>query len=402
MSDHRNQYEKRPANGQEFLVAFITFQVLFLGHLFRSISPFVLAGMFLLYAIARRRTIVRDLLPVLPILVLPLWAALSTVWSEAPVQTVRYALRLIGTALVALILIRTMPARKVAAAVALAGLVSMVVELATGQQDLERGLAMAGGMGSKNYLASHASIAALFGLGVALDAEQSRRMRLVGLFCLGASIAALAFSDSAGAWLATIVGTMLFFGVWILARAPGVVRGAIIVCALVSVPIAWFAVADPVKTYTAMGLAVTDKDPTFTRRTTLWIRAVPIIRQRPILGHGYRSFWRQGVSDSEGLWREMNVPARQGFNFHNQFVELLVELGIVGLVLFALTAIFGMGALLARGASTGSASISLFAGVLGSMLLRTPVETMLVLDLTVFSTLFFACCGLGASRDLRH
>src|SRR5581483_2182010 len=83
------------------------------------------------------------------------------------------------------------------------------------------------------------------------------------------------------------------------------------------------------------GAAIFDKDPTFTGRTYLWYRAEPVIQQKPLLGHGFAAFWRPGSIDAEGLWRWAGVKHTVGFNFHNTFIETLVQLGIVGLVVIA-------------------------------------------------------------------
>lgn len=80
-------------------------------------------------------------------------------------------------------------------------------------------------------------------------------------------------------------------------------------------------------------------DPTFTGRTDLWAFAIDHIANRPWFGHGYASFWQIGPDSPQ-------LSAPPGFvqkapNAHNNYIELLLELGIVGLALFTMV-LFGV------------------------------------------------------------
>jgi O-antigen ligase len=62
-----------------------------------------------------------------------------------------------------------------------------------------------------------------------------------------------------------------------------------------------------------------------TGRTDLWVAAIPIIRQSPILGHGYMAS-KFVTSNVEGVrWEAAHL--------HNSILEVLYNNGIVGLVL---------------------------------------------------------------------
>lgn len=74
------------------------------------------------------------------------------------------------------------------------------------------------------------------------------------------------------------------------------------------------------------------KDPTLTGRTVLWEYADFLLRTNPYKGVGYQAFWVQGRGDAEYLWEINNVLGRKGFNFHNTFRELGVQLGYPGVI----------------------------------------------------------------------
>jgi O-antigen ligase len=82
---------------------------------------------------------------------------------------------------------------------------------------------------------------------------------------------------------------------------------------------------------------------TLTGRIPLWADLLPYVQESPVLGHGYMTFWtpeRIGNFSHELQW---TVP-----DGHCAYLDMLLELGIVGSVLCALTIYFGLGELRRR------------------------------------------------------
>jgi exopolysaccharide production protein ExoQ len=76
------------------------------------------------------------------------------------------------------------------------------------------------------------------------------------------------------------------------------------------------------------------RDPTLSGRTAIWAQVTHFIAQRPLVGYGYDAFWRgmQGPS--------LQVAAAVHFvvvHAHNGFLEIALELGAAGLLLFVLS-----------------------------------------------------------------
>ena len=69
----------------------------------------------------------------------------------------------------------------------------------------------------------------------------------------------------------------------------------------------------------------------------MWTWAAALINQHPLLGTGYGAFWVQGNPYAEEIWAHFQVTGRSGFNFHNQWYDIGVSLGYVGLFVGLLT-----------------------------------------------------------------
>ena len=78
-------------------------------------------------------------------------------------------------------------------------------------------------------------------------------------------------------------------------------------------------------------LQLLGRDPTLGKRTDLWSILLDMGAQRPWLGHGFRSFWTGSVGLSGEVERKLG---HYPFHAHNGVVDLFLDLGIVGVVIF--------------------------------------------------------------------
>jgi exopolysaccharide production protein ExoQ len=78
-------------------------------------------------------------------------------------------------------------------------------------------------------------------------------------------------------------------------------------------------------------LFVLGNDGTLTGRTKIWQGAIHAIGKRPLLGYGYSAFWigLKGEAVQTILETKWLVPAA-----HNGWLDLLLQLGVVGVMLF--------------------------------------------------------------------
>lgn len=75
------------------------------------------------------------------------------------------------------------------------------------------------------------------------------------------------------------------------------------------------------------------RDATLSGRTGLWELALEKISERPWLGYGYQGFWQDG-GGAEVLWKAEGYKPPHA---HNGFINITLDLGLVGLFLFLLT-----------------------------------------------------------------
>ena len=71
--------------------------------------------------------------------------------------------------------------------------------------------------------------------------------------------------------------------------------------------------------------SVLGRDSTFTGRTEIWAKLVPVVKQGPILGCGFGGYWTPET--------RANLTVTQA---HNGYLEVLMELGFVGLGLVSM------------------------------------------------------------------
>lgn len=75
-------------------------------------------------------------------------------------------------------------------------------------------------------------------------------------------------------------------------------------------------------------------DLTLTGRTALWQAVLEKIQQQPWLGYGYSAFWLGSKEPSGHLWR---ILAWETPNAHNGYLDLWLQIGLVGLVIFMIS-----------------------------------------------------------------
>ncbi len=76
------------------------------------------------------------------------------------------------------------------------------------------------------------------------------------------------------------------------------------------------------------------KGTDLTGRGDLWPTIIQMVLARPLLGYGYEGFWRGTTSPSYTVWKAVGWPAP---NAHNGLLDMLLAVGLLGGVLFALS-----------------------------------------------------------------
>jgi len=87
-------------------------------------------------------------------------------------------------------------------------------------------------------------------------------------------------------------------------------------------------------------LSALEKDTTLTGRTELWAYARDLFDRNPIHGVGAEGFWQTGRGQAEMILEEFDKDEYIRFSFHNSYWEIMVHLGIVGLVFMLIPLVF--------------------------------------------------------------
>ncbi len=360
------------------------------------------AGLFLLggavFILPYWRQLGRLLAPRAFLLIPALAALASMLWSDDPGATLRYGLQVLLTVLIGLGLSMAIKPRAVLFGLFAAYAIYVGIAIVFGRfvaAEYHGELAFVGLYGGKNYMGDVASTGAMVSAGVAALALADRAwMRLVialAAFALEIYVTIIARTAGALISLAAGIGALAALGATIRLPANGRLTVAGLTgAAMLAIGFAFNSLRDTVSDSAAQ---MFDKDPTLTGRTYLWYRAQDVIAQHPLLGHGYAAFWREGNIDAEGLWRWAGLKTPTGFNFHNSFIELMVQLGIAGMIVVC--AVIGLGiVLLARRQLVRPNLITAFwLSMLAFQLVRTPFEGIILIPIDFGTMLMFAALG---------
>lgn len=324
------------ANGvrPDVVIAGFALSSLFLAPLLGAVAPlvFLLFGLFL--AARKPASTIDALTRNWYLLILPLYALASTLWSVEPALSLRYGVQLVLTFVVAIVIANRITPYSLLAISYVALLLVIVASVLFGGARAD-GIAL-GVFAAKNAYATHITMFALASLGVLFAPESNRLGRLAGLAGLLAAPVLLLSAQSSGAAVTLVVAAAAFV-IFALGGVmhPGSRRSyfafIFAVGAVAAVLIAVFH-----QQILGFLLDLFEKDATITGRTELWEIGTRLIDQRPFLGLGYQGFWVQENALAEELWAYFNIPNRSGFHFHNTYISIGVELGMIGTALTAL------------------------------------------------------------------
>jgi exopolysaccharide production protein ExoQ len=138
-----------------------------------------------------------------------------------------------------------------------------------------------------------------------------------------------------------------------------------------------------------------NKDMTLTGRTYLWQRAQEMALERPIGGRGFAAFWQQGNLDAEGLWQFAHIKSRFGFNFHSTYYDILIGMGWIGLIAFAITLALGAGRAALAYVRMPALLSCFWLAIAVYVIVRMPIETVGTYEFDFTTVLLFAMFGSG-------
>jgi len=337
----------------------------------------------------------------LPILWLTALAIFSTVWSMEPDLTLRRSIAQLAPTAFGVVLASRFTTdelmRLVAWALGIGAVMSTIAALGMpewGISSMEYGSAWRGLYGNKNSLGRAMSLAVIVFLLLAMDARQRRWVAwswvglCAALVVMSRSATSLLVAGAVVALVPLYRSLRLRFTAMAAAWAVAILLGGILLTVVL-------ANAEPV--FTALG-----RDATLTGRTELWAVVVANIAERPWLGYGFNAFWLGWSGASATVLSSVGWDTPHS---HNGFLDLWLDLGFAGVLLFLVG--FGVAA---RAALRCARSTHTAAGLwplafLSFTILANVTETGILRQHSLFWILYVAVLssdplvGVGASRS---
>jgi O-antigen ligase len=263
---------------------------------------------------------------------LPVTALMSFLWSDFSSWSLPKGITTIQTTYFGLYMASRFNLKQqlqmLAWALGIVAVVSLLFNLALPGAAIEAGAnagAWRGPFTQKNIFARLMVLAAIVFLLLALDSRKHRNW-LWGGFGLSVFLILMTGSKTA---------LLLFLSVVILLPLYKALRWKdtkviplIIILVLVAGSMAVFVMGNWENILLGLG-----RDTTLSGRTTLWELAIEKIAERPWLGYGYQGFWQNG-GGAEIIWKHEGYKPPHA---HNGFVNIALDLGLVGLCVFLLT-----------------------------------------------------------------
>jgi len=276
----------------------------------------------LLFPLRVYRAVLWDFLPWM----MPLLGTISVIWSDQPALSLRAAVQTGITTLVGIMFAQALQARAFVATVMYSQLASVLANLYMPGEIF----------GAKNSLGFAIALLILSACWVMLDSKQLKFTRIVALLASLCTPPMLFAAGSEGALLTGGFALVCSFVPFLLRRLSpdgrlwAIVSGLLVFSAALLV--AFWSYNDLLEVL----LGSIGKDTSLTGRTVLWSYAAGFIADHPF-GVGLQAFWVEGNRAAERFWAFFYIYSRRGFHFHNLWLEIGIELGVLGIIIAALT-----------------------------------------------------------------
>jgi exopolysaccharide production protein ExoQ len=319
------------------------------------------------------------------------FGALSVIWSDVPMHSARSAAQIGLTTLVAITFAQNVPAYSYITVIMYAFLAPVLASLY-----------IPGMFGSKNSLALAIALILLSSCWVMLDRQQTKIARIVALLALLGTPMMLFAADSQGALLSGGFALLCSFLPFLLRSLRSNTRIFLFWLAVFGVIILLGSALWLLDGVFDIALTSIGKDSTLTGRTVLWSQAIDLIADHPFGGLGLQAFWIEGNRGAERLWAFFFIDTRAGFHFHNLWLEIGVELGLLGIAIAFLTTLLVVVNVFQWMLNDPRPESCFFAGFVALVVFRTFGEAELYVQFYLVPMIFLAGYYYAVSAQLTH
>tara|TARA_R110001592_G_scaffold221314_3_gene476095 strand:- start:8674 stop:9708 length:1035 start_codon:yes stop_codon:yes gene_type:complete len=272
--------------------------------------------------------------------VIPLLGVISTAWSDVPSSTFRSSIQLLLATSFAILIAERFDFNKISNTILLCFVLAIGMSLISDNYALN-GLtgeySLRGIFSSKNYLSINTAIAIF----LALSILTFNKMNLYSSLLLIISALVIIKAKSLGSILFVFITILVFLFVYLCRGLQFFKKKINVFFVILTFFVFTYFIFNNIYEGTFDDIFYSlGKDPTLTGRTYIWEQGLSLYSDNKIFGNGFRSVFHIGNNVAEDIWEYVKVESGAGFNFHNMFVEILVDFGFVGLLYF-LVLIFG-------------------------------------------------------------
>lgn len=327
------------------------------------------------------------------VLLLPLLALLSALWSQDTAVTIRRAIVLLLVSLAGVWIGQLFSRQELSKLVTVTGLLICVCTFAAAlfSPHIVLGTVDNGWRGLFTQKNAHGAFMAL----VVVSAIHSKfdRFAIVKYATILMASSLLLLSRSSTSLVAVVI-TLAALPLWRLSRVPAKWTAQALIFAVGLFWLTGFLIT----TYSAELFDVLGKNSTLTGRTQLWGLILNSISRRPLLGYGYNGFWLGLRGES------LTIIAASGWivpHAHNGLLDVLLGLGVVGGIVF-LTSFARLLTMLVRDAGRSGATLDVLwpASFIALLVVVNSTESLLLSSNSIFWLLYVAIyAGLSSQSE---
>lgn len=265
------------------------------------------------------------------LMIMPVFCLLTIFWSQYPSISARQGFQLILTLAIGIVIAARITPRSLFFILFGCNMIVLAFCLVFGARP--SGGAWQGIFASKNEFASMIALVFMFALALIYEKRMKLWLKILALGLMALCPLLLLKAQSAGVILGLVPPVMLMVLFHLTRSWKPMQRIIMLTFATWGAIVAGLAIAPYISDIFSSILIYFGKDPTLTGRTELWAVAYDNIRERPLLGLGYRAYWVEGNAEAEALWHQFGITQKMGFHFHNLYISNAVEIGIIGVAI---------------------------------------------------------------------
>lgn len=331
------------------------------------------------------------------LMLVPFWWLLSASWSPETALATRSGVQAILTIVICCFAASRLNTRQMLLVIFIALTAALLRSFPTALSQMSAGIEARGIYAHKNPFGIDMAILAVVSIAVALISELPRWLRFGALGVVPMAFLMIFATKSATAILlglgmcGMLIGIMLYVGktnIFTLARLflISVTVGLVLAGLAVAINLTSMNVVDVV-------LEALGKDRGLTGRTYLWTIAQNEITERPLFGTGAVGYWRHDESPFvRQIYIDFYKEPWHGFHFHNSWLEIAVNLGLIGMGLAIVSVTWAFFVLLGRALTHGGVENWTYLSILVAILLRTMTESDLFRPFVMLHMMLWTAC----------